>query len=88
VAAYVVRLNAAQILGEMGVVARPAVPALIRALRTDERPEMRHLAAYSLGKIDRADPVVIAALTDALNDESLYVRSSAAMNLKKLEEAK
>jgi hypothetical protein len=86
VPAYVLRRNSAFILRHMGVVARPAVPSLIQALRADEKEEIRNLAALALGTIAREDPVpaVVAALTQALNDKSVLVRSSAAWNLRRV----
>jgi HEAT repeat protein len=68
----VLRFNAAIALGNLGRHARPAVPALIHTALWDEDHAVRVQAAMALWKIDRAEPLVIAALTDALaNDNEL-----------------
>jgi HEAT repeat protein len=79
--ALAMRLNAAEILGQMKEAARPAIPALARTLRTDGDPEVRRYAANALGRIGRGDGFAIAALTEALKDGNFQVRISAAGNL-------
>ena len=79
--ALVMRLNAAEILGHIKEVARPAIPALARTPRTDGDPEVRRYAANALGRIGRGDGAAIAALTEASKDGNFQVRMSAAMNL-------
>jgi HEAT repeat protein len=50
-----VRANAAIVLGAFGPAAKPAIPALARALR-DEHPRVRGLAGEALKRIASAGP--------------------------------
>jgi len=72
------RFSTAMSLGNMGDVARPAIPALLRALREDKSEEVRGSSAWSLGRLGKEERTVISALTEALNDKAAFVRSQAA----------
>lgn len=79
--AKLVRINAAVALGRMGATAKPAVPALFRALRTSESRTETAAISTALGRIGAQDSEVQAELTKALNDSSPAVRSGAATAL-------
>ena len=66
------RQNAARLLGRVGPMAKPAVPALIRALREDEARAVKENAASALGDLGEWDSTAIAALTDALQDKGFF----------------
>jgi HEAT repeat protein len=72
------RFSAAMSFGNLGDVARPAIPALLRALRDDKSEDVRGWSAWSLGRLGKAERTVISALTEALNDKAPFVRSQAA----------
>src|SRR4051812_30559949 len=61
-----VRQRAAAALGERGVKARQAAPALVTCLR-DEHAPVRRMAALSLGDIAARADVAVPALTVALH---------------------
>jgi hypothetical protein len=63
---------------------RPAVPTLVHLLKTDKSYPIRMMAASELGFIGVSDANVIAALKQALNDDSAGVRNSAAEALKRI----
>ena len=72
------RWSAAQALGNMGNTAKQAAPDLEKALK-DKSESVRWAAAEALGKIGVATPTTIAALKDALNNDSdKNVRINAA----------
>jgi hypothetical protein len=58
---------------------------LIRLLQTSSTFRVRAQAALSLGRVDAA-PEVVAALSEALEDEHASVRTAAAASLAELEE--
>lgn len=64
------RVNVALILMKMGTNAKPAIPALIRILKSDKSENARFSAATCLRSIGREDPIVRAAFIEALNDKS------------------
>jgi len=78
-----VRWAAADILGGMREKAKPALLALIRALK-DEEAESRMVAAEALGKI--GDQAAVAPLIEALKDENREVRWWAAEALGRIGE--
>ena len=75
--------DAASDLGWIGgQAARPAVKALIKALKDeDERAEVREQAAWALGRIGSGAANAVSALSKALHDNSERVRSNAAVSL-------
>ena len=86
------RSSAAMSLGALGGVAKPAIPALLRAMKEDKSQEVRGWSAYSLGRLGNQqewssgqlgnqEEIVIAALTQALNDSAASVRIRAAQAL-------
>lgn len=72
---WTVRSSAAEALGEIGVAAARAVPALSNVLENDEHSIVQSNAAEALGKIH--DRQAIPVLTAALEIEDEYVRSKA-----------
>lgn len=66
-------------VGKLGADAAPALPAIVRQLRTDEHPDARWGAAWCVGRIGNpaveAVPDVIAAITE---DPDPDVRAQAA----------
>ena len=76
------RQNAIKLLFAMGSRAKPAIPDLIRVLKTDEAAGVRAIAGIVLGKIGRGDRAVIAALTEAsTKDPHAHVRGEALLSL-------
>ena len=71
------RLEAACLLGEMGEVAKPAIPALIRALSNPDT-RLRSHAASSLAQLGQADKLVMTTLVAALKDGDAGIRFQAA----------
>jgi hypothetical protein len=79
------RAGAAELLGDMGTNAKPAIAALVRAFQEDENAFVRVAAARSLGKLRPGDKTVAAALTGALADKALFVRQVATNSLLKID---
>jgi HEAT repeat protein len=80
------RRAAAEALGKLGEVARPAIPALVEAL-VDSDEFLRYNAAEALGNVAQpGDRIVIAALGRALRDRYKEVPKIAAASLKKLQQ--
>jgi len=73
------RGNAASVLGNMGSMAKSAIPALIRALREDEDIGVRSRAADALGGVADGEASAIAALIAALNDSRLMGSAAWAL---------
>ena len=67
------RIGACMALEKMGPVARPAIPALRRALR-DEEVTVRILAASTLGGLGPDAATAVPDLVAALQDNNEYVR--------------
>ncbi len=72
------RRTACAILGSLGPVAKPAVPALNTAL-DDEEETIRMHAVGALGEIGIPAALVVPALTRALHDKAPQVRHRALM---------
>jgi HEAT repeat protein len=68
--------TAAWVLGEIGPQAKPAIPALVELLASDDEGERLH-AVQALGKIGQGSPDVEAALEKCLQDEAESVRTAA-----------
>ena len=77
------RAEAAETLGDIGLAAGPAIPALTGRLR-DESDQVRAQAAEALGTIAQTDSAAAPALAGALGDESDTVRRNAAFALVRL----
>jgi hypothetical protein len=76
---------AAHLLGQMGPMAKPAIPSLIRVLKDDEEPTIRMKAAWALGNIGNGDSDVTSALTGTLlKEKDSGVRQTATNALLKL----
>jgi HEAT repeat protein len=75
--------RAAVALGKLGD--RRAVPALTESLLTDDRRQVRMVAAEALGRI--GDPSSAEALRQASSDRVSAVRSTAQTALRKIERA-
>jgi len=80
------RQAAAEALGRIGLDARAAVPALIRALR-DENEHVRYHAIQSLGIMGPYARDAIPALKKALRDKYSEARKAAAEALKSVQGA-
>ena len=76
------RAAAADILGDIGLGARPAVPRLLESL-SDESEWVRRNAAEALGVIAGPEAVPILA-RNLVNDRSDFVRHNAALSLAKI----
>src|SRR5262249_23286695 len=80
-----VRLEAAKTLGNLGPLAKSAVPALAEALqRRDKRHDVRQEVALAIGNIHADDPVGASALEAGLRDPIREVRLSSLQGLEKL----
>ena len=78
----------ASALGTFGPAAKPAVPALLAAVK-DKYWGTRRQGILALGKIDPAAPGLARLLTEALrDDETARVRDAAAVTLGSLEKHK
>lgn len=77
------RRVAARKLGQIGDEAKPAIPALVKALKTDDDSYVRRFAAEALGSFGPAKGVV-SALTAALEDKQSRVVQAAATSLGKM----
>ncbi|HWW02988.1 MAG TPA: HEAT repeat domain-containing protein [Candidatus Acidoferrum sp.] len=76
--AGLVRVNAAFALGQMGAAGRPAVPALLQALRENKSRRETALLCLALGKIGKQEQAVKATLRATLSDKRPGVRSATA----------
>jgi HEAT repeat protein len=80
---WAIRANAAALLGTIGKDARPAIPALIHALKTDKVDLVRQFSAKSLAQIGARDKLVMEALAEAAaKDTEASVRFEALNALK------
>jgi hypothetical protein len=80
-----IRTHAADLLAGMGLVAKPSIPSLIRALKEDDDSVVRLYAAMALGYIGIRDSNVVTALIGALNDKDAMVRQFATTALDQLD---
>jgi 3-methyladenine DNA glycosylase AlkC len=81
------RSIAARSLARFGPEAKAAVPALIEALK-DEDKATRVSAASSLGQIGPAAKDAVPALIEAVKDKNVFVSSSAASALRQIQRKK
>jgi hypothetical protein len=70
----VIRYRAAIALGAMRQVAKPAIPALVQALKEEESLSVRGAEAEALGHIGKGDSNAAALLVKALKDKNAVVR--------------
>lgn len=77
------RAAAADILGDLGEVARDTVPQLTRAL-DDESEWVRRNAVEALGNIGPAAAAAVPGLAERLQDDESWIRHNAAMALAKI----
>jgi HEAT repeat protein len=77
---WTIRLEGAQVLGQMGPTGKAAVPALQQALH-DERMSVRLHAAEALTAIDPASKEAGTALLDLLKGKEAKIRKGAAAAL-------
>ena len=77
------RDSAAEVLGDMGLDAQEAVPALMRAVR-DESDAVRSHAAEALGTTGQLSASAVPALITALQDAEESVRRNAVFALAQL----
>jgi HEAT repeat protein len=71
------REGAAAALAKMGTNAKPAIPALIQAMKKDQVFLVRRESAWALGHLGRGDRNATAALCEALKDKESFVRAAA-----------
>ena len=79
------RNYAAYILWQMGPMAKPAIPALVRALKEDEDGMVRSYAAEALRNVGKGNSTVAAALTEALGDRHVGVRACSTNSLRQID---
>lgn len=72
-----VRSKAIYSLNEIGVAARPAIPALKRIMNDGSEPFLQIIAAGAVGAIARDDPDAVPVLVAALNDPIGFNRATA-----------
>ncbi len=70
-----VRAKAVLVLGQFGTAARPAVPALTRALK-DNDEQVRLLAALSLARIERKPLDTLEAVENAVRQQGLALKEA------------
>lgn len=80
-----VRARAAAALGTIANDSRPAVPALIKLLSSDENAEARRQAAHALGAI--GDPAALSALEQTSQSEDPYLSQAAAEAIRRIKAA-
>ncbi|MFO1043302.1 MAG: HEAT repeat domain-containing protein [Planctomycetaceae bacterium] len=73
----IVRSKAIYSLNEIGVSARPAIPALKRVMNDGSEPFLQIIAAGAVGAIARDDPGAVPILVAALNDPIGLHRATA-----------
>ncbi len=71
------RSKAIYSLNEIGVAARPAIPALKRVMADDLEPFLQIIAAGAVGAIARDDPDAVPVLVAALDDPIGFNRATA-----------
>jgi hypothetical protein len=71
-----IRINAADLLMDLGDDARPAIPAVADILKNGRDPDARSYATAVLGRIGYGDPVARQALIDAAKADP-YRRGNA-----------
>jgi HEAT repeat protein len=81
------RYWAAESLGHLGHVAKPAIPALIEVLK-DEDKNVRMGTAYALAELGPDAKEALPALQEALRDTDKQVRDAAAYALKRIRRKK
>jgi HEAT repeat protein len=74
---YNARAHAAMLLGGMGPLAKPAIPALVRMLKEGDEYSAGSWAVEALGRLGQGDEAVVAALSNVLTDKNFFVRRSA-----------
>jgi HEAT repeat protein len=76
-----VRIAAVNGIVQLGPGAKPAVPALVAAMRSSDDPHFRAQAAFGLGVLGPAAEVAAASLGDLLTDRHPDVQVGAAIAL-------
>jgi hypothetical protein len=79
------RIAAAYVLSALRDSARPAIPALIHTLKTDDEAVLRVDAANALVAIDRGDERIKQALKEAMKDKDASVRATAVWGLSEID---
>jgi hypothetical protein len=82
-----IRETTAGLLGRMGPLGKPAIPALGRALKEDESYNVRLMAAVALGYLGRGDKAAMAALKVGFQDTNLALRFVATNALISIDRA-
>jgi hypothetical protein len=80
------KVKACLMLGSLGVIARPAIPELVRLINSNDPVTVRRIAIYSLSQIGRRnDAPVMQCLAAAGRDTNSAVRTAAAVALQRLD---
>ena len=79
-----VREIAVQSLGDTGLAAEDAIPALIEALQDDSSDKVRPAAAEALGTTSQAGSKAVTALAQALEQDNAGVRNAASLALARI----
>lgn len=77
------RQGAASTLGTFGAAAKPAVPALVKALK-DPEPQVRLGAVEALMRLDAREPAAVVALWELLHSPDPSLRNQATGEMKML----
>ena len=73
-----IRDSAASKLVDMGPMAKPAIPALIRAWKADDSLDVRLTAGCVLANVGKGDSRVVEVVSAALKDKDVHIRRFAA----------
>ena len=79
-----VRETAVESLGDIGLAAEAAIPALIEVLHNDSSDRVRPAAAEALGTTSQAGSQAVSALAQALEQDNAGVRNAASLALARI----
>ena len=79
-----VRETAVEALGDIGLAAEDAIPALIEVLRDDSSDRVRPAAADALGTTSQSGSKAVSALAQALEQDNAGVRNAASLALARI----
>ena len=79
-----VRETAVEALGDIGLAAEGAIPALIKTLHNDGSDKVRPAAAEALGTTSQSESKAVSALAQALEQDNAGVRHAASLALARI----